>query len=152
MKIWGYAAASWCLLFAALHVFWALGGTVGLAESAGADLATQRPAWFVLGGLWGVALVLLVGAWFSVGLTRWRPHRLVTALGWLGGAALLLRGAGLEVALLTTNLSEEVGEQQTRWSLLLWNPWFMLGGAFLLAATYLASAASRRGSRNAATR
>ncbi|MEV6243614.1 DUF3995 domain-containing protein [Lentzea sp. NPDC051838] len=130
MKTWGIAAATWCALFAALHVYWALGGSAGLAESAGAGLAAQRPAWFVLGGLWGVAALLLVGAWFCLDLTR-RWRRLLTLLG---GAALLLRGLAVEIALLTTDLPQQVGERQTRWSLWLWNPWFVLGGVLVLAA------------------
>lgn len=130
MKAWGYAAATWCALFAALHVYWALGGSAGLAESAGADLAAQRPAWFVLGGLWGVAVVLVVGAWLCLDLTRrWRR-----VLVLLGGAILLLRGLAVEVALLTTDLPQQVGERQARWSLLVWNPWFVLGGVLLLGA------------------
>ncbi|WP_112262239.1 DUF3995 domain-containing protein [Lentzea terrae] len=130
MKTWGSAAAAWCALFAALHVYWALGGSAGLAESAGADLAAHRPAWFVLGGLWGVAAVLLVGAWICLDLTqRWRR-----LLALLGGAVLLGRGLVVEIALLTTDLPHQVGERQTRWSLWLWNPWFVLGGVLVLAA------------------
>lgn len=123
-------AATWCTLFAALHIYWALGGSAGLAESAGVDLAAQRPAWFVLGGLWGVAAVLLVGAWFCLNLTKkWR--RLLTLVG---GAVLVVRGLAVEVALLTTDLPQQVGERQTRPSLLLWKPWFVLGGVLVLGA------------------
>ncbi|WP_197285040.1 DUF3995 domain-containing protein [Sciscionella sediminilitoris] len=139
---WGYPAALWCLLFAALHLFWALGGALGLASSAGAELASRRPAWFVLGGLWGVAAVLLIGAWFCAGMVRWRlsgiPQRFVAVLGWLGGAVLLARGVLVELLLATdaAGLSTEVGAEQTRWSLVLWNPWFMLGGVLVLLAAH----------------
>ena len=40
---WGDIAAAWALLFAALHLYWGLGGAWGLAESAGARLAAERP-------------------------------------------------------------------------------------------------------------
>lgn len=137
---WGYLTAGWCVLFAALHVYWAAGGALGLASSAGVDLATRRPWWFVLGGLWGVAAVLLAGAGFGVGLARWTfsgtPRRLVVALGWLGGGLLVVRGLVLEVLLATGPLAAAVGPAQTRWSLLLWNPWFVLGGVLVLLATY----------------
>jgi hypothetical protein len=67
-------AVLWCLIFGAVHVFWALGGDAGLASSAGARLAAQRPELFVVFGLWGVAAVLAGGAllagyasWFALG-------------------------------------------------------------------------------------
>lgn len=104
-RIWGYLACLWCVLFAALHIYWALGEDTGLASSAGVDLATRRPLWFVLLGLWSMTLLLIGGAVFSIGLTRWRLRgglrRGVVTLGWLGGSALLARGLVLEGVLLT---------------------------------------------------
>jgi hypothetical protein len=61
VRAWGYLACMWCVLFAALHIYWAAGGEAGSASSAGVDIATQRPLWFVLFGLWGVAVLLLAG-------------------------------------------------------------------------------------------
>jgi len=54
-------AAAWCAVFAAVHLFWAVGGTAGLASSAGQGLAERRPADFVVFGLFGVAALLLAG-------------------------------------------------------------------------------------------
>jgi len=51
----------WCGSFAGLHLFWALGGSVGLASSAGRDLAVRRPTSFDIFGLYGTALLLVVG-------------------------------------------------------------------------------------------
>lgn len=139
---WGCLAAAWCVLFTAVHLYWALGGQRGLASSAGTELATHRPLWFVLAGLWGVAAVLLVGAGFNIGLTRWRfrgtLRRVIIALGLLGGGLLVLRGLLLEVVLTTGigGVSDAVGSAQTHWGLLLWNPWFMLGGVMVLLATH----------------
>lgn len=48
---WGVLAAGWAAAFAVLHVYWALGGSAGLAGSAGEQLATERPGWFVAVGL-----------------------------------------------------------------------------------------------------
>jgi hypothetical protein len=141
-RIWGELACLWCVLFAALHLYWAAGGNVGLASSAGADLAADRPLWFVLLGLWATALLLVVGAVFSIGLTRWRlaggPRRAVVVLGWLGGGALLVRGLVLEVVLLTGagGISTAVGPSETTWSVALWNPWFIVGGLVVVAATH----------------
>ena len=137
---WGYLAASWALLFALLHLFWALGGSWLLASSAGATLAEDRPTWFVIGGLWGVAVVLVVGAAIGVALARrlvgGRAGRLASMVSCVGGACLILRGVAVQVVLLTDagGVASNVGEQQTRVSLVLWNPWFVLGGLFFAAA------------------
>ena len=136
----GHLAAAWALLFALLHVFWALGGSWLLATSAGSALAEDRPAWFVVLGLWGVAVVLLAGSALGLALARPRTSGRATPLGaflgCLAGALLLLRGVAVEVVLLTDtgDVAGNVGEAQTRMSLLLWNPWFVLGGLLFVAA------------------
>jgi hypothetical protein len=40
--MWGKIAACWCALFAALHVYWALGGDIGLAASSLDRVARPR--------------------------------------------------------------------------------------------------------------
>lgn len=137
---WGYLACAWCLIFAAAHVYWAVGGTIGLASSAGADLATRRPLWFVAVGLWGTAAVLTLGAAFGMSLVRRRPgaglRRAMVILGVAAGATAAARGLVLELFLLGDfdSIATSVGPLETRWSLVLWNPWFFVGGiAFLLA-------------------
>lgn len=139
---WAYLGSAWCAVFAVLHVFWALGGDIGLAESAGVDLATRRPMMFVLVGLWGVAALLVVGAVFAGVLACPHPlgrlRRPVILTGLLVGTALLVRGVGIELVLLLDagGIASSVGPVQTRWSLLLWNPWFTLGGVAFLFAAY----------------
>ncbi|QWF82326.1 DUF3995 domain-containing protein [Amycolatopsis sp. CA-230715] len=129
------------MLFAVLHLYWAAGGNAGLASSAGADLAEHRPWWFVTFGLWGVALVLCVGAVFSLCLTRLRPpaplRGVMLVLGYLGGAALLLRGVLMEVVLVSGagGIAASVGPLETTWSLILWNPWFVVGGVAVTMTT-----------------
>jgi hypothetical protein len=54
-------AAAWCVLFASAHLYWALGGTVGFVAATG-SLDLLKQTWFVVVGLWGVALVCLAGA------------------------------------------------------------------------------------------
>ncbi len=137
---WGYLAAAWALLFSGLHVYWALGGALGLGSSAGMELARDPPLWFLLFGLWGVALVLLVGAALGLVLARARlsglPGRLAAILGCLVGALLLIRGIGVELLLMTDALgvASNVGQDQVHASLVLWNPWFVVGGlVFALA-------------------
>jgi len=142
LKWWcTYPACAWCVAFAALHVYWAVGGDIGLASSAGVDLATRRPALFVAVGLWGTALLLLLGAGFTAALARSRPRgrlrRLAVVVSWLVGVALVARGVVLELVLMTGGggVAAAVGALEIHWSLVLWNPWFTLGGvAFLLTA------------------
>ena len=138
---WGHAAAAWAASFAALHVFWALGGSAGLASSAGSDLAETRPGWFVAGGLWGVGGLLVGAALLGIALARAHARPWLRRLAVLGGLAvavlLLVRGIGVELLLLGGALdgNSAISPEQRYWALVLWNPWFVAGGlAFGLAA------------------
>ncbi|HEY3501871.1 MAG TPA: DUF3995 domain-containing protein [Actinocatenispora sp.] len=144
-------AIAWCGVFAAAHVFWGLGGDAGLASSAGAALARQRPLPFVLFGLWGVAVLLLAGAalvGWSTSATLPRRARALCAASIVGVGLLLLARAVLVELVLAANaggVRDTVGPAEARWSLLLWNPWFALGAAFFLAVGFrLARRASGR--------
>ena len=136
---WGYSALAWASLFSALHIYWAVGGSWLLATSAGPELTQDRPLWFVLFGLWGVALVLGAGAILGLGMARdhlrGRAASVASALCILVGAVLLVRGVGVEILLLTDafGVARNVGADQVRAGLVLWNPWFIVGGlAFAL--------------------
>ncbi|MBT2392310.1 DUF3995 domain-containing protein [Streptomyces sp. ISL-1] len=138
--LWGRIACAWAIAFAVLHFYWALGGDWGLSVSAG-PLAEERPGWFVAVGLWGVGLLCLAGGVLGWLLARPQPRglagRVVKALGWGACAVLLVRGIAVEVLLLTDTAGQEidVSPEQRLWTLLLWNPWFLVGGlVFGLAA------------------
>ena len=112
--LWARIACLWAAAFAGLHFYWAVGGDVGLSISAG-PLATQRPLWFVIAGLWGGGVLCLLGALLAWLLAR-SGLRGATALparwlGWGVSALLLVRGIGIEVLLLTntTHLDTSVG-------------------------------------------
>ncbi|WP_079173014.1 DUF3995 domain-containing protein [Streptomyces monashensis] len=132
-RVWGRVACAWAVAFAALHFYWALGGNWGLSVSAG-PLAEERPAWFVAAGLWGVGVLCLVGGALGWLLTRpWprgRAGRVVKALGWSVCAVLLVRGVAVEMLLLTdaAGRAVDVSPDQRLWTLVLWNPWFLVGG------------------------
>lgn len=131
-------AAAWCAVFAAVHLFWAVGGKAGLASSAGRELAGRRPVSFVVFGLFGVAVLLLAGialVMVTSGLIgAERLSRVAGLVAAVVGAALVIRGVTLEVLLATGagGLRATVGPLETRWSLALWNPWFAFGGALFL--------------------
>ncbi len=118
----------WCGLIACLHLFWALGGLIGLASSAGHDLAERRPVSFIIFGLFGVALCLLIGI-AVIAITqsariarRWR-HAAAVLLA-VVGVGVAIRGVALELLLATNagGLRASVGPLETHWSLVLWSP------------------------------
>ncbi|WP_030789159.1 DUF3995 domain-containing protein [Streptomyces sp. NRRL S-920] len=149
----GYLAAGWAVIFAALHFFWALGGEVGLDVSSGERLASERPAWFVAGGLWGVGLLCLIGSAIALGLrrrgVRGRRWRLLQLVGFAICALLLFRGVLVEVLLLAgVSAVGEVSAAQKFWTLAVWNPWFILGGVLfgMAARSFGKGMADRSGS------
>lgn len=112
-----------------------------MASSAGVELAARRPLWFVVFGLWGVASLLVAGSVLAVALTRCpfggRLWWMVRLTGWCVSLFLLVRGIAIEALLLTGwfGVRAGVGPEQAHWILLLWNPWFVLGGlSFALAS------------------
>jgi hypothetical protein len=125
-------------VFAAVHVFWAVGGRAGLASSAGAALASRRPVVFVVFGLWGVAAALVAAAVLVGWSARAEPaRRYRVACGWvLGvvGLGLLARGLLVELALAVDagGVRDSVGAAESRWSLVLWDPWFVVGGVLFV--------------------
>ena len=132
-----------------LHLYWALGGTVGLTESAGRRLAEERPAEFVLGGLYGVAVALLAAAALGTALARvpvTGRRRLLPVLG--AGVALVLVVRAVVVAvLLVTDPGFGDGAitgAQRAWTLWIWNPWFLLGGVLFGAAALAAPTVERQ--------
>jgi cytochrome bd-type quinol oxidase subunit 2 len=98
----------------------------------------DRPAAFVLFGLYGVAVLLLVGVVLlittSKGFKSRRFRRIARMLIAVTGVALLARGIAFEVllSLNTGGLRNSVGSLESRWSFIIWNPWFVLGGALFL--------------------
>lgn len=137
---WGHVAAAWSALFGAVHVFWAVGGSVGLAESAGSTLADQRPTWFVVFGLWGVAALLAVatavGELLSSGRLEGVPHLVLRLMAGGAAAILLVRGVLIEALLLAGayDNNPSLSGAQRHWTLVLWNPWFLIGGLAFAAA------------------
>lgn len=131
-------AATWCAVFAAVHLFWAVGGSTGLASAAGPDLATDRPAVFVVFGLYGVAALLLAGIALIMaavgGMGSVRLSRVANAVVTVVGGSLVIRGLLLEVLLGTDagGLRTRIGPLESAWSLALWNPWFAIGGGLFV--------------------
>jgi MFS family permease len=137
----GYAACAWALLFAIPSFYWAAGGGVGTHTIAAdvEELGLSDPwvlastgAAKVLGGVLALALVRPWG--------RKIPRKLLLALGW-GAAALLILYAGanfVDHGLMEAgvrDIPEALGSEALRWHLLLWDPWWLLGGILFALAT-----------------
>lgn len=129
-----YAAASWALIFAAFHLFWAAGWYIGL------DPVATRAAFAVP---WKLAFDLVVAAMclvavpvaLALGLPWGQrvPRRLLSALAWTGTGLLMLRAAA---SLIQAGYLFVVG----RFSLGViggWEPWFYLGATLFAIDLWL---------------
>jgi hypothetical protein len=133
-------AAAWCVLFASAHLYWALGGTVGFVAATG-SLDLLKQTWFVVVGLWGVALVYLAGALVCLATVlswgRRVPSWLLRTVVWIGVAVLLVRAlpTGVQDVLLVTgalHLNRPLDWSVVHWRLALWTPWFIVGAALFV--------------------
>jgi hypothetical protein len=140
-----YAAIAWCVLFGALHLYWALGGNVGLADlsmpSNRTIALTRDPRYIAI--TWAVVVMcvfaaLLALAPFQPMLRRIPRWLLVTPL-WMACGLFLLRGLGtlIQSALVSGGgmpfdvLSGPVAHAWSRYLLIdaaVYSPWFTLGG------------------------
>jgi Protein of unknown function (DUF3995) len=157
-----YAAASWAFVFALVSFYWALGGTVGAATNAPAitePVLAREPAAVAVIWITGalklllaaLALLLLwprprrVPTWAS----NWLPRRLLIGTGWVvtalmagyEGLASLVQHALMVAGVL--DIPAGLGETSARWHLVLWDPWWLLGGVLLGLATWVFQRASR---------
>lgn len=142
----GYAACAWALVFAAVSFYWAAGGTIG-ADTIGpalANLALARDPEFVA-ILWITGALKLVAGLLALALVQRRgwfiPRWLLLVAGWGAGAGLILYGGAsfVQHALMvagTIAVPAGLGETAARWHLLLWDPWWLLGGLLFAAATW----------------
>jgi NADH dehydrogenase len=128
----GYAAASWALIFAALHVVWAAGWYVGLDQESARKAFHQR--WFLVYDL-VVAGLCVVGVSVALALVRpwgrrW-PRSLAGGLAWTGTAVLALRGgAGAAQAAYLAATGQRIAAISGLWQL-----WFCLGAVLFGLAT-----------------
>lgn len=120
----GYGAALWSLIFAALHVAWAMGFYIGL-DQASARQAFQR-RWFLVYDLIAAGLCVLA---LAVGLALVRqwdqrlPYSLLPVLAWGGTALLALRGG----AGIAQDIYVAAFNKNSPGATALWDVWFCLG-------------------------
>ena len=137
----GFAAAFWALAFAGLHVAWATGWYIGLAEQQ-ARAAFARP-WFLAYDLIVVVLCVLAGLLALAMVRPWGqrlPRRWVGLAAGVGTVILALRG-GLAIAYqahAVTTGSFVFHPMQV------WDAWFCLGALLFGLATWTYLIRARR--------
>jgi Protein of unknown function (DUF3995) len=144
-------AAAWAafavgLLYAAVSLYWALGGgwlldTVGASltqASRSASALVVIAVWFAV-GLKVIASVLPLPAAAAItpGSLRWR--RLLRALSWIEAAILTVYGliwtaAGLLVQAGVIGTPASADHRALAWHAYLWDPWFLVWGVLVTAA------------------
>jgi len=135
------AACAWAFLFAALSFFWAAGGRTGL-QPLEQQPTSSRTVWLVVNLAAGILKIgggLLALALVRTGEHR-SIHRLLLAAAWIGGVGLCLYG-GLGLVADVLHVAGIINDPATRhwflWYLVLWDPWWVLGGGLYVAAAWL---------------
>ena len=140
----GRAAALAAFLFAAVNLYWAVGGTAGL-DTLGGTIEERARAGdrAILAANWAAVVLKVLGGVLALALIQpWGrrvPRWLLLATAWTGAAVLILYGtfqtsAVALVALDVIQVPEAIEPTALRWRLLLWEPWFLLWGLLLAAA------------------
>lgn len=137
-RLWGLAAAAWCIAFGILSLYWAAGGTLGVGQLAASlqKQADERDAGFVaLVAATGVAKLLgaIVPLWLLFRPLSRTARRVLLLLCWAGGALLALYGL---TDVVTASIRAARGTAENAiWYAALWGPIWLLGGLlFLLTA------------------
>ena len=147
---WAAGAAIWAFLFAAISFYWAAGGSFGASTVGGQveDFARTVPGFFLL--LWVDAVVKTLLGLLGLALvyTSWQRvlpwGAYLPTIAWFAGFAMAAYGAveltvtGISALLMVTGIlpvSASVDWGGIVGHLVIWDPYWLLGGAlFLLAA------------------
>jgi hypothetical protein len=132
-----------------MSFYWAAGGTIGIETQAESiQSAARDPDARFVALVWATGVIKVGGALLALafvqGWGRMIPRRLLLVAGWVAGMGMLLYGginfiAGACVALLGAIdvIESPAGTSAFWWHLLLWDPWWMLGGALFGVAVWI---------------
>lgn len=153
---WAWWAFVWSVAFGAISLYWAAGGTIGISTLAQTIQEAARNEDGEMLILTAVTGVLKIGGGMVALATiqRWGkpvPRRLLLILVWGIGGVYTLYGVAnfIDKALMATgvrSVPDAVGEDVVLWYLVLWEPFWTLGGVlFLLTAWSYQRSAPVRG-------
>jgi hypothetical protein len=135
------------LAYAAISVYWALGGT-WLLDTIGGTLEQQGRAGNpgIILAVWAAAVLKIIGAIVPLAAAGVTPGQATTAwrrqmrvLAWLEAAiltvyGLALTGAGLLVQSGAIASAASADHRALAWHAYLWDPWFLLWGVLVTAS------------------
>jgi hypothetical protein len=135
------AACGWAFLFAGLSFFWAAGGRTGVHPLEQAATGS-RGAWVAVNLAAGI--LKIGGGVLALALVRTGErraiHRLLLTLAWIGGVGICLYG-GLGLVSDVLHVTGIINDPATRkwfwWYLVLWDPWWIVGGGLYVATAWL---------------
>jgi hypothetical protein len=143
------------LLYAAVSVYWGVGGT-WLVDTVGGSLARRGRAGdvAVIAAVWAAAILKVVAALLPVMALRdlGNPtlNRGTRLVAWVAAVILtiygaVLTGVGLLVQADVIHASANADHRAQAWHAYLWDPWFLIWG-LLIATALLRSRAGARSS------
>jgi hypothetical protein len=131
-----------------MSFFWAAGGTTGI-ETLGNEIerrAREREPGFVT-EVWVTGVLKVVVGLLALAPVRpWGrrlPRRALVITTWVVGAGLALYGVAnlIQHGLMKAGAIDTpsgLGSDAATWHLLLWDPWWLLGGVLFIAAAWSA--------------
>jgi hypothetical protein len=143
-KVFILLASAWAILFAIPSFYWAAGGTFGLNTLGGEIEALREESWF-MAFVWFTAIMKLALGLVVLMLLRTYRHNLINKLVrvavWMAGILCVLYGGlnllvRLIMALGILPTPETMYSDAAMWHLVLWDPWWVLGGVVLLLAVF----------------
>jgi hypothetical protein len=135
-----YAACGWAFLFATLSFFWAAGGRTGL-HPLELEVAPSNVVWIVI-NLGAGILKVVIGLLALALVQPWArivPRKLLRASAWVLGVGMSLYGGlGLvsDVLHVTGLIGDPANAKWFFWYLVLWDPWWVLGGVLYIAVAW----------------
>jgi len=140
----GYAACVWALVFAAITFYWAAGGTAG-GDTIGPAITNMARDPAFIAALWGIGALKLLGGLLALALVRpWGrvlPRWMLLTAAWGGGILMVLYGGAswVQEGLMVSGvirIPAGLGPTAARWHVLLWDPWWLLGGILFIIAAW----------------
>lgn len=136
------------LAYAAVSVYWGLGGTWLLATIGGSlERAGRQGGVMISLALWAAAALKVCAAVIPLLAVSRRPdaawQRTVVALAWVESVILILYGSvltgvGLLIQAGVVRTGAGANRRALAWHAFLWDPWFLVWGLFVLVALVLA--------------